>query len=111
MLIAIVILSLILIRSIFINVLDKRLIKHQQEIVESYRVLSKTQTKAHRKFVSDYYKMYCTHQKDLLLLVKRLAEKHSDEDSKDDADLAILELARLKEIHLDKYIEEETEHA
>ena len=52
--------------------------------------------------------MYCAHQRDLLLLVKRLAENHSDEDAGEGVKLALLELARLKEIHLDKYIQEET---
>ena len=108
MLIVIIILSLILIRSIFISVLDKKLIKRQQGIIEGYSILSRTQILAHKKFVSDYYKMYCAHQRDLLLLVKRLAENHSDEDAGEGVKLALLELARLKEIHLDKYIQEET---
>jgi len=110
MLITIVILSLVLIRSIFVSALDKRLIKHQQTLVEGYKKVSEKQIEAHKKFVSDYFTMYCAHQKDLLMHLKRLAEKHSDESAEAGINLALIELARLKEIHLDKYIETESEH-
>ena len=60
--------------------------------------------KFHDASVSDFYTMYTSHQADLLKRYKELAERHMDTTSVEAADAAIIALARLKEVHLDKYI-------
>lgn len=58
----------------------------------------------HTEWVSDFYQMYTTHQTDLLKQYKALAEKHMDQASVDAANSALIAIARLKEVHLDKHI-------
>lgn len=105
MIITIVILSLVLIRSIGINFLNRRMIKHQQKLLEDYKLIAKAQQAHHTNFVSDYYRMYCDHQRSLLQAFLKLSHTHSDEAAKAAATDALLDLARLKEVHLDQLIE------
>lgn len=105
MIAAIVILSIVLIRSIFINFLDKKTIRHQEVLIVSHKLMVRASEKHHTDFVADYYKMYCDHQRSLLQAFFKLADAHSDEDAKAAATDALLDLARLKEIHLDQIIE------